>query len=493
MKKVYVLVFGLLALQSGLTAAQETGTRLTAGDVETITHPMAAEQTAIAGASPNGAPAVQAQDSPFDYVSFGDSYSSGEGAYDYFSGTDVTDVNLCHRSKNAYSTQTAGVFSEDEPVQRLFFACSGAITENLVSWGQWNEDPQIQLLRDSGVTPEKISLTIGGNDTYFADVLRWCAAEKDCRVHKPFAGSAITLESFLTQRLPLVQGFVENTLAELDEPSVLLTLATRDMTLHNDGNAALNITTVAYPTPVFFGPSLAASMIPAKGSVTAPVNFLPPDEGAFSGTIMVNSDMTSGVDTNAVSGNGVAILLDPPGAAAATFYPQQGVWRQTVTVVNTYTQAIAAVRVRLWDLPAGAFLYNPSGVDAAGVPYAQVNATLDPGESTSMQLLIASATRPAHTLTAHNGAPKDPTPEAGAAPASVQIAIPAPEHVLLEFWTHPGGRYQVQYSTDMVGWKAAGLLITATGDRIQWVDHGPPATESPPTGAGRFYRVIELP
>jgi PKD repeat protein len=120
------------------------------------------------------------------YVALGDSYSSGEGALDYDVGTRDDDHpetsynNVCHRSKNAYSRRLAAFRSDvDTPV---FAACSGALMDDFrVAWAQdgghkdnkQNLDEKRQLGKLSP-SDDLVTLTIGGNDVYFADVLKDC-------------------------------------------------------------------------------------------------------------------------------------------------------------------------------------------------------------------------------------------------------------------------------------------------------------------------------
>ena len=65
--------------------------------------------------------------------------------------------------------------------------------------------------------------------------------------------------------------------------------------------------------------------------------------------------------------------------------------------------------------------------------------------------------------------------------------------VLIEFTASPGSDYEVQYSDDTTDWKISPVGIRAAGNRVQWIDHGPPRTDSPPSGRkSRFYRVREI-
>ncbi|MDT7790025.1 MAG: hypothetical protein QOF58_8444, partial [Pseudonocardiales bacterium] len=146
-------------------------------------------------------------------VSLGDSYSSGEGAStdaaaDYYRETDNTggDVvgpspgdpgykwvygNACHRSKFAWSrratfndsTTSIGARSDnwDANVEHQLLACSGARTQHLLPSepgqaprkGRFRELTQL----DRGYLDENttlVTLTIGGNDAGFTDVLKKC-------------------------------------------------------------------------------------------------------------------------------------------------------------------------------------------------------------------------------------------------------------------------------------------------------------------------------
>jgi lysophospholipase L1-like esterase len=153
---------------------------------------------------------------PRDFVvALGDSYSSGEGANDpadgddYYKETDVDGAldddkgrNACHRSPWTWSrkavlrgdSRTLGVRADalDNSLDFQFHACSGARTHNvlplhtvpvgqtppanpfgLYGTGQYGEVSQI----DKGYLDENttlVTLSIGGNDARFADVVKQC-------------------------------------------------------------------------------------------------------------------------------------------------------------------------------------------------------------------------------------------------------------------------------------------------------------------------------
>jgi hypothetical protein len=66
--------------------------------------------------------------------------------------------------------------------------------------------------------------------------------------------------------------------------------------------------------------------------------------------------------------------------------------------------------------------------------------------------------------------------------------------VMIEFTTTPGALYEIHYSDDAADWKLSPVRVRAAGNRVQWIDSGPPRTATPPSGEPcRFYRVRELP
>ena len=72
--------------------------------------------------------------------------------------------------------------------------------------------------------------------------------------------------------------------------------------------------------------------------------------------------------------------------------------------------------------------------------------------------------------------------------------IPGEPRYVIEFASVPGKTYTIVYSDDMKSWKTAVPAVTASANRTQWYDDGPPKTDSWPGERGkRFYRVVESP
>lgn len=97
--------------------------------------------------------------SSVNYVALGDSYASGVGAGNYISSS-----GSCDRSTNAYPAKWAAAHS---PASYVSVACSGATTTSVIN-------SQLSPL-SSGTT--LVSITIGGNDVGFSNIMTTCVLE----------------------------------------------------------------------------------------------------------------------------------------------------------------------------------------------------------------------------------------------------------------------------------------------------------------------------
>ncbi|MFC8917233.1 SGNH/GDSL hydrolase family protein [Streptomyces sp. NPDC047821] len=130
-----------------LSRAAAFSTSLLLGAVLTLTGAGAAHATSSAAA--------------LDYVALGDSYSSGVGAgsYDSSSGD-------CKRTPRAYPALWAAA---NAPSSFAFTACSGARTNDVTA----------NQLGPLSAATDLVSLTVGGNDAGFADVMTTCVLQSE--------------------------------------------------------------------------------------------------------------------------------------------------------------------------------------------------------------------------------------------------------------------------------------------------------------------------
>jgi alpha-tubulin suppressor-like RCC1 family protein len=95
-----------------------------------------------------------------------------------------------------------------------------------------------------------------------------------------------------------------------------------------------------------------------------------------------------------------------------------------------------------------------------------------------------------------------PTPVYGVSPLCGTPALAADSHnsrlsdgtFLIQFNTDLNRTYYVEYSSDAQVWKVAFPPVLGTGGPVQWIDDGPPKTDSSPADQTlRFYRVLVSP
>jgi hypothetical protein len=186
---------------------------------------------------------------------------------------------------------------------------------------------------------------------------------------------------------------------------------------------------------------------------------------------------------------------------------QTGLFEQSMRLRNTGGTTVNISRVYVLGLPGTNSLYNRNGVGAPSgstnvAPFVQNNLPLAPGSNVVFLLeYYLPDLKPVtnHTLRAEEVASSPPPGlPAGAQPVPLQGGRDplqlANGRFLIEWPAIVGRTYIVQYSSDMTDWKTVVPSIVAAGTAVQWLDDGPPKTETKPNQAGsRFYRVFLLP
>lgn len=135
----------------------------------------------------------------FGYLGMGDSFASGEGAYQYKAITD-TDDNECHLSLRSYAYLIGAELNLNSYES---VACSGALLDDVMDFSnKYPDDPQARGKKDEKfdkevyesfypgyreqinyidrLEPESITLSIGGNDIGFDDKLKACVMPGTC-------------------------------------------------------------------------------------------------------------------------------------------------------------------------------------------------------------------------------------------------------------------------------------------------------------------------
>jgi lysophospholipase L1-like esterase len=118
--------------------------------------------------SGGGTPPLPPIPDDIEYVALGDSYSSGEGTFGY---DGANEGRRCHRGDGAWPRQLAVSTPEIESITHR--ACTGARTQHLLNpWPAKRQPAQLPTSPDPAV--DLVTLTIGGNDLGFGDIIRDC-------------------------------------------------------------------------------------------------------------------------------------------------------------------------------------------------------------------------------------------------------------------------------------------------------------------------------
>lgn len=128
------------------------------------------------------------------YAALGDSYSSGEGLLPYQNPNDVWWwMEGCHRSNRAYAMQIrlpggSGPIATRASTDFDFLACSGAETKHMRAGGTPLHDlpPQLSAGNAIDATRDLITVTIGGNDAQWSNIIKYCMVHAACDAARPF-------------------------------------------------------------------------------------------------------------------------------------------------------------------------------------------------------------------------------------------------------------------------------------------------------------------
>jgi membrane carboxypeptidase/penicillin-binding protein PbpC len=194
----------------------------------------------------------------------------------------------------------------------------------------------------------------------------------------------------------------------------------------------------------------------------------------------------------------ISVISQPPVTVTSAFHfnPRTGLYEMTVRVSNPTYSTYSIARVYTYGLPSTATLYNASGT-ANGAPYVQTNATVSAGGYVDvlLQFYLTAPGTPNPTLVGELLPPVTGVTSVSATMQHINRSLLLTnKNFQLEFNSLANRFYYVQYSSDLKNWKGAEPAIIGNGGLIQWVDDGPPKTESlPQSVTARFYRVILVP
>jgi hypothetical protein len=266
--------------------------------------------------------------------------------------------------------------------------------------------------------------------------------------------------------------------------------------LRNTGSA--NLTGVRVTVPAgsnhsinFSGPS---SIAPGE-MIAFSVVFSPVEEGATQTILSIASDVAPGNPFQLVlTGNGTAPRVETVGTPVIN--RQTGLWELTVKVSNLTAIPLEGFRLTVGGLTEGISLKDATLSGSGGLPTVDVVTVIAGMASTSIKLQFHSRTRSLDGFTpVINFEPLPPNLDLGSDGSgfSVDRIVRIPAGIMLEFTAVAGRWYIVEYSNNSIEWKRTLAPIQAAANRVQWIDHGPPQTDSLPADQrSRFYRVREI-
>jgi lysophospholipase L1-like esterase len=133
------------------------------------------------------------------YTALGDSYSAGVGAGGKYSG------GTCYQSENAYPK----LIDNEYKVDLSFYACNGAVTDDV-------KDSQIKEPKVRNA--ELLTITIGGNDIKFKEVLIYCGLVLDCHGYSPIGWPiSLPLRIYLETKIRNLQHTLQDTYDQIKD------------------------------------------------------------------------------------------------------------------------------------------------------------------------------------------------------------------------------------------------------------------------------------
>jgi hypothetical protein len=217
------------------------------------------------------------------------------------------------------------------------------------------------------------------------------------------------------------------------------------------------------------------------------------------GTHQLTARATDNLGLMATSAPVNITILDHPPIAAGPIQlnRQNGLFEQSVTIGNPTPYAFTLVRLWIQNLTAETKVWNATGTNN-GIPYIDYASPIAGGGSATfmVQYYIPSRIPPVPLLipellgTDYGNALLPPP-----APRITSLVQLPDGAIALQFNASASTTYYVQYCHTLGStWKTAATPILGTGALTEWVDDGPPNTEShPATQPYRFYRLVALP
>lgn len=178
--------------------------------------------------------------------------------------------------------------------------------------------------------------------------------------------------------------------------------------------------------------------------------------------------------------------------------PQTGLYEQRLRVTNEGSRSIGGFFVEISGLPEGVSVRD-TRAPTAGRPWILTyGEPVAAGATVELQVEFYSSQRGALAIDPVFTVVQTSAPEKVLSPDGEVFAIDRLERlpdgsILIEWEARAGATYHVQYTDGAGEWQTSPGPLRTAANRLQWIDHGPPRTPSPPGEAPkRMYRVLRV-
>jgi hypothetical protein len=182
---------------------------------------------------------------------------------------------------------------------------------------------------------------------------------------------------------------------------------------------------------------------------------------------------------------------------SSALFHQSGLMQQLITISNVTAGAYAAVQVTIHLTQPGITVYDATRTNAAGDAVLLYDYPVPPHGTVTFAVEYQVANRttipnPVITVALLAVQPPAPVPAGTPQPVVQALHLTTLNTFLVGFETQLNATYDVLYSSNLLNWTVVAPAVKGTGSEVQWLDLGPPLTQSPPgTQPRRFYRVIK--
>ena len=178
---------------------------------------------------------------------------------------------------------------------------------------------------------------------------------------------------------------------------------------------------------------------------------------------------------------------------------QTGLYMQDIWVTNITPLALPGFRLEVRNLPANVSVWNATGT-SNGAPFLQYNFPVPAGAVPTNTIKIRieyyspSGAVPVPSFAGALAHPSPPLNLTNGTPLSVR-GLPFTNGMFrLKFNCLTNRQYYIQYTSTLTNWNTVLPPIMGRGNAENWLDTGPPQTESLPSAAvSRFYRLLLMP